>query len=343
MLITSTRSYCRQGLSRRRKKWLAFTLLLSACIVAVTSLNALAQDSEPYQTLSDFGDNPGELSASIFNPNASKTAQDTSVDALVVLLHGCVQDGIELANDSGLTAKSREHGFAVLAVQQSYENNVKRCFNWFSSQDTQIDSGEMLSLKNMILTAKKQLNAKHIYLMGLSAGGAMASAALVNYPEMFDAGAVIAGLPYPCADNLTKAISCMKTGPSQTVPELVAAAQSLHPKVKHWPALVVLTGTNDQVVNATNSQKLAMQWATLTQASEHTQSNPSDEYHSRTWINTNQKTVISLIEINNMNHGIAVNPDIPDGGKEGDFLLKSPISAVVEIIKLWGLQAKKLA
>ncbi len=47
----------------------------------------------------------------------------------------------------------------------------------------------------MILDTQEKLATKHVYVIGLSAGCAMASAALVNYPDLFQGGAVIAGLP----------------------------------------------------------------------------------------------------------------------------------------------------
>lgn len=168
------------------------SLALKAATILASSLSltvAAHASARAFEPVNDFGANPGALTASIYTPATNPGS------ALVVLLHGCVQDGIELADNSGLTGLAQEKQFAVLVPQQSFDNNVKRCFNWFSAQDTQVDSGEMLSLKNMITQAQATTGAKRVYLVGLSAGGAMASAALVNYPDFFTAGAVIAGLP----------------------------------------------------------------------------------------------------------------------------------------------------
>ncbi|WP_434952795.1 extracellular catalytic domain type 1 short-chain-length polyhydroxyalkanoate depolymerase [Shewanella sp. HL-SH4] len=288
----------------------------------------------PYIPLTDFGDNPGALTSFYLPLNEALNTDDSS---LVVLLHGCIQDGVELANKTGLTALALENNFAVLVPQQSYDNNVKRCFNWFASEDTQLDSGEMLSIKNMILAAQERLGAKHVYVIGLSAGGAMTSAALVNYPNLFKGGAVIAGLPYPCADNLIKAISCMKRGPAQTAEELAQFAQAIHPQQTHWPALTIWAGDSDIVVDANNAHMLASQWLLLTQSSTKAQVKNESGYSISRWKDTQDNAVIELVIIKNMGHGIAVNPDINHGGEETDFLIKTPISSVVEIIKLWGL------
>jgi poly(hydroxyalkanoate) depolymerase family esterase len=95
--------------------------------------------------------------------------------------------------------------------QQSLENNIKGCFNWYSTSDFAKETGENLSIKNMILTLKQHLGGADVYILGLSAGGAMASSLLVNYPDLFNAGAIVAGIPFPCADGLITVISCMKT------------------------------------------------------------------------------------------------------------------------------------
>jgi len=300
-------------------------------------IQPIQANETPYLSLTDFGDNPGALTSFYLPLTEDLDTSDSANSSLIVLLHGCIQDGVELANKSGLTALALEHHFAVLVPQQSYDNNVKRCFNWFASQDTQLDSGEILSIKNMILATQAKLGIKHVYVIGLSAGGAMASAALVNYPDLFQRGAVIAGLPYPCADNLIKAISCMKRGPAQSAEELAQFAQAIHPQQKSWPSLSIWTGDSDTVVDANNAQMLASQWQILTQSGAKPEVNTQSGYSISRWKDPQNNTVIELVTLKNFGHGIAVNPDIKNGGVESDFLLKAPISSVTEIIKLWGL------
>jgi poly(hydroxyalkanoate) depolymerase family esterase len=319
---------------RNKKYSLTMPLLLLGWIFSM--LPAQATDT-PYIPLTDFGDNPGALTSFYLPVTQGSNASPAEDLSLVVLLHGCIQDGVELANKSGLTSLALEHHFAVLVPQQSYDNNVKGCFNWFASQDTQIDSGEMLSIKNMIVTTQEKLAAKHVYIIGLSAGGAMASAAIVNYPNLFQSGAIIAGLPYPCADNLIKAISCMKQGPALSVEELAQFAKAIHPQQTRWPSLSIWTGDSDNVVNANNAQMLASQWQVLTQSNaKPTVSNESGYSISR-WKDAQNNASIELVTINDFGHGIAVNPDIKHGGEESDYLLRAPISSVTEVIKLWGL------
>ncbi|GGB52357.1 LpqC, poly [Shewanella inventionis] len=317
-----------------KKNSLTLPLLLLGWIFSIQS--AQATDTH-YTPLTDFGDNPGELTGFYLPATDTSNTSPTGDFSLVVLLHGCIQDGVELANKSGLTSLAIANKFAVLVPQQSYDNNVKACFNWFASQDTQIDSGEMLSIKNMILATQEKLGAKHVYVIGLSAGGAMASAAIVNYPNLFQSGAVIAGLPYPCADNLIKAISCMKQGPAQSVEELAQFAKAIHPKQTRWPSLSIWTGDSDNVVSANNAKMLASQWQVLTQSNAKPTVTNGSGYSVSRWKDNQNNTVIELVTINSFGHGIAVNPDIKHGGEQSDFLLKAPISSINEVIKFWGI------
>jgi poly(hydroxyalkanoate) depolymerase family esterase len=315
-----------------------YSLTISLVVLCwVFMIQAVQATDTPYVPLTSFGDNPGALTSFYLPISEDLNASKTGDSSLIVLLHGCIQDGVELANKIGLTSLALENNFAVLVPQQDYDNNVKRCFNWFSSQDTQLDSGEMLSIKNMILATQDKLGTKHVYVIGLSAGGAMASAALVNYPDLFQGGAVIAGLPYPCADNLIKAISCMKRGPAQSVEELAQFAQAIHPQQTRWPSLTIWTGDSDNVVDANNAHMLASQWQILTQSDTKPAVTNQSGYSISRWKDTQHKAVIELVTIKNFGHGIAVNPDIKNGGEESDFLLKAPISSVTEIVKLWGL------
>jgi len=281
-----------------------------------------------FTPIKDFGENPGEISASYFSPIAN-------TKNLVVLLHGCVQNGEQLAKQSGFQALAKQHNFTLLLPQQTKSNNIKSCFNWFSEQDINRDQGETLSLKNIILRVKEKVNAQHIYIAGISAGGAMASSLLTNYPNMFSAGAIVAGIPTPCANNLIKAISCMRSGPSQTISELTDFVQQKNTKQMHWPRLSIWAGKKDTIVHPLNAQRLAQQWVSLNALNRPPEVLIKQDYKISQWKNSQQQTAIELIEINNMSHGIAVNPNVKNGGEEAPFLLKSSLSAAIHIIDFW--------
>ncbi|NMP31812.1 PHB depolymerase family esterase [Thalassotalea sp. M1531] len=305
-------------------KFKGLALSLALCL-------PLATNASFYQ-LDSFGDNPGELTASYFKPEQSKPS-------LLVMLHGCGQNGKTLATDTGLIGLSTQYNFTVLIPQQSKSNNITACFNWFSEKDNAMGVGETLSLKNMINALIKQHGFKDIYIAGLSAGGAMTSSMLLNYPELFEAGAVIAGVPYPCANGLIKAISCMKNGPSSQTDLIQGANAVINQKTK-LPRLTIWTGANDNIVNPKNSSALAKQWQHLTQITAQPEVTAKNGVTKQQWFGKDKQRALELVTIANVGHGIMVNPDINHGGVEGDYLLKSPIATMPEIIQFFGLKTK---
>lgn len=310
-------------------KPLLWTLLYGVSCSAL----ATSQQLVNFQHLSHFGDNPGDLTASYFQP----TKQTKS---LVVFLHGCVQQGEALAKQSGFVSLAKQHNFTLLLPQQSKKNNVTSCFNWFSEQDSDKDQGEVLSIKNMILTLKEQSEFDHIFIAGLSAGGAMTSTLLVHYPELFSAGAVIAGLPYPCANNLAKAISCMRNGPSQSSIELASLARQSNEAIKKWPRLIVITGSKDKVVNPNNSQSLALQWSKLSETLLKPSKTSTVDYQQTLWQSNEEPAQVKLVEINEMGHGLSVNSSYKNRDASADFLYESSLDSALNIIDFWGVKGK---
>jgi poly(hydroxyalkanoate) depolymerase family esterase len=304
----------------------AFITTTLISVLSFYSQNSIAQLAE----LITFGSNPGELSGQYYSPNINKPA-------LVVLLHGCAQQSEDLAQQSGLLNLAKQHNFALLLPQQALTNNIKGCFNWYSAEDYTKNTGESLSIKNMVVQLKHQLNSTNVYIVGLSAGGAMASSMLVNYPELFTAGAVVAGIPFPCADGLITGISCMKHGPSQTPEELVALIKKIKPKQTYWPKLSIWTGKKDNIVNPLNASVLAEQWAQLSHVMDKPMIDNQSGYKVTQWQNEAKEVQVELIEVNQLGHGIMVNPDTENGGEASGYLLAAPVSTAQHLVRLWGL------
>lgn len=288
-------------------------------LAAVTNLQANAQE---FQTLNEFGANPGELTAKYMLSQSKSTA-------LFVLLHGCGQNAVELANHSGLSHLSKTKGFALLAVQQQATNNATTCFNWFSEADQLKGKGEALSIMNMIDKTKQLTNSKDVYLIGLSAGGAMASNLLAQYPEEFKAGAVVAGISYPCANNLIKAISCMKSGSSTSAKQM---AQQISSNNSNWPDLVVITGDKDQIVAPVNSEQMAEQWSLISAASQKSLEQ-GEGYSLQKW--HGERGNVELITIDNLGHGLPINVSENSLEKPAPFVLNSGFSTAKYLVKSW--------
>ncbi len=289
-----------------------------------------------FEKLTDFGDNPGELTATYYKKAHSFDPKEGH--PLVVLLHGCTQNAEQLAIQSGFFAQAKALNFTLLLPQQNEKNHNKLCFNWYSQNDYAKNSGENFSLKNMIISAKKQFNASRIYVVGLSAGGAMTTALLINYPELFNSGAIIAGIPFACANDLSQALTCMQNGPEPTNGALLDPVRLPNNNLKIWPSLSIWTGTKDKIVNPVNAEKIASQWL-------HLFSNKplvEKEYNETglkitSWQDKLHKTKVELVKIENMGHGLPVKPALSGGGTTAPYLLNAPVSAAIRIVQFWQL------
>ena len=147
----------------------------------------------------------------------------------------------------GWSQLAAEQGFAILFPEQRRANNPNLCFNWFVPDDVNRDRGEVLSIRQMIetLVTKHGLDRRRVLITGLSAGGAMAAAMLATYPDVFAAGAIIAGLAYGCASTIPEAFDRMRGhgGPSQD--SLDQGSIRKHPFHRRDPGRLDASGTED--------------------------------------------------------------------------------------------------
>ena len=168
---------------------------LADTIARLSRMHALPGAGSAFTTpdrltdLTNFGSNPGALRARTYIPkNLQKGAP------LVVVLHGCTQNAAGYDAGSGWSQLADRHGFALLFPEQTRANNPNLCFNWFLPSDSKRDSGEALSVRQMIgeMVETYDIDQSRIFMTGLSAGGAMASIMLASYPELLAGGAIIA-------------------------------------------------------------------------------------------------------------------------------------------------------
>src|SRR6185503_4009237 len=146
----------------------------------------------------DFGSNPGNLR--MFGYRPSNLADSP---ALVVVLHGCTQSAAGYDLGAGWSTLADRYGFVLLFPEQQRSNNPNGCFNWFQPAHSQRGKGEPLSIRQMIekSVVDHRIDRRRVFVTGLSAGGAMTSNMLACYPEVFAAGAIVAGLPYGAAND----------------------------------------------------------------------------------------------------------------------------------------------
>jgi poly(hydroxyalkanoate) depolymerase family esterase len=262
--------------------------------------------------------------------------------ALVVVLHGCGQTAAAYDLGAGWSTLAKHYGFALLLPEQQRANNAQRCFNWFQSEDVTRDEGEVGSIRQMIakMVADRAIDPRRIFVTGLSAGGAMTMAMLSIYPELFTAGAVIAGLPFGVAQNVRDALMQMHMPPSrrgQDLGKLVRGAASFRGQ---WPKLSVWHGSADRTVHPGNADEIVKQWLDL----HHLPIGPMaesevDGYPRQVWWNAAGEPMVESFTITDMAHGTPIGLAENDKryGKQGPYLIDAGISSSYHIAKFFGV------
>ena len=287
------------------------------------------------QEVCPFGANPGDLRMLLHRPDGLKAKA-----ALVVVLHGCTQTAAGYAGGAGWLTLADRYGFVVLCPEQTRANNANLCFNWFQSSDVARGAGEAASIRGMIARAvgDHDLDPNRVFVTGLSAGGAMANAMLSAYPEVFAAGAIIAGLPYGAAANVQEAFAAMQgRARKRSAQDWGDAVRAAAGSAGRWPRVSIWQGDGDATVRPCVAGDLAAQWIDV-----HGVHGPGVETgrggrRLTTWRSADGTAVVELHRIAGMGHGAPLACAADGCGTAGPFLLDVGISSSVELAQSWGL------
>jgi poly(hydroxyalkanoate) depolymerase family esterase len=296
-----------------------------------------SEPSSPLVEMHGFGSNPGNLRMFAFAPTRLQQPR-----ALVVVLHGCGQTAGGYDLGAGWSTLAKHYGFALLLAQQQSVNNANGCFNWFDKDDIARGRGEALSIRQMIarMVRDHSIDQRRIFITGLSAGGAMTSVMLATYPEVFAAGAIIAGLPFGVAGSVREALGAMRgfgPRPAAELGDLVRGASKHH---GHFPRVSVWHGSADRTVHPNNAGEIVKQWLDVHQLPQTPMSETVVDGHPRqVWWNADGETIVESYTITDMAHGTPLGRADDDKryGKKGAFLLEAGISSSYHIAKFFGL------
>lgn len=316
---------------RKIRKLVGLFMFLASC--QLISQNNLVE-------ITNFGINKGNLEMYVYKP-----INNNMEVPLVVVLHGCAQTATEIAEQSGWNTLADSNNFMVLYPQQKVENNLNKCFNWYENTDISKNEGESDTIREMIQYAIQNYNIdpSKIFISGMSAGGAMTNVLLANYPDLFDSGAILSGIPFKAANDLTTAYAAMQGKIEKTNEEWIAAISNNNPNYDgKYPKIIIVHGIDDPFVNVKNAEIIEMQWKgihkTETSPTIVLEFNGNSDITKTTYFKNNCPVIIKY-EINNLGHAMAVDPGIEkqQGGNIAKFAVDKNFHTTYWVANFFGL------
>jgi poly(hydroxyalkanoate) depolymerase family esterase len=195
-----------------------------------------------------------ELDYRLYLPSGSSRRDSLP---LIVMLHGCKQDSLTFAEGTRMNALAEEGRFAVLYPEQSPRSNPLRCWNWFESASL-AGAGEAALIAHLIdqVTERRPIDPRRVYLVGMSAGGAMACVLAVRHSRLFAACATHSGVMYGAAHSPLQALAAMQSGASAaSIEESRRMLREAGESAVTVPTLVI-HGEQDTTVNPANAQQI---------------------------------------------------------------------------------------
>jgi poly(hydroxyalkanoate) depolymerase family esterase len=298
----------------------------SLLIFVLLFVNILSFSQTGWLQITSFGTNPGNLKMYQYVPdNISNNAP------LVVVLHGCGQTAQEYANESGWNVLADNHKFYLLYAEQQYLNNSSYCFNWFNTADNSRDQGEVYSVKQMVDYMKTHFSIDNskVFVSGLSAGAGLSVAMLGAYPDVFTAGASMAGIPYKAATDAITGMNAMYGLVTKTAAQWGDLVRNENPTYSgSFPKLAIFQGTNDLTVSPINSTELVKQWTNVhntdqTPDSTNSAFNGNNLIEMKQFNDNNGNIAVQLFNINTMQHAISIDPGncFQQGGTSGTYAI----------------------
>jgi poly(hydroxyalkanoate) depolymerase family esterase len=313
-----------------------------------------------WSQITGFGTNPGSLNMYCYIPDS------VPVNApLVMVMHGCTETATSFSSQTAWDMLADKYKFYVAYAEQLSANNTSQCFNWFQPADYSRGQGEALSVKQMIdyMKSHHSIDSTKIFVTGLSAGACFTSVMMGAYPEIFAAGAVMAGCPYKAATNSTEAFNAMYGLVTKTPQQWGDLVRNENPSYSgNYPRVAVFQGSSDFTVYPVNAKEVMKQWTNVHNVDTVPDSivsayNGNSLIQLKKFNNTSGTTVVQTYMISSMGHGISVDPGtcFQQGGVAGSYsfdenfyssfwaaqffgLVKFPYSITGPITVLYGQQ-----
>jgi len=195
-----------------------------------------------------------ELEYRLYLPSGSSPSDSLP---LIVMLHGCKQDPVGFAEGTRMNALADDGRCAVLYPAQSARSNPLRCWNWFEP-DSLAGRGEAALIARLIaqITRRRPIDPRRVYVVGMSADGAMACVLAVCHSRLIAACAIHSGVPYGAARSAAQALAAMRSGTPPASPQQDRQPAREAGESNLMVPTLVIHGDRDATVNPINADQI---------------------------------------------------------------------------------------
>jgi hypothetical protein len=189
------------------------------------------------------------------------------------------------------------------------------------------------------------IDPSRVFVTGLSAGGAMTSVMLATYPDVFAAGAIVAGLPYRCATTVGQAYACMNPGTDKSPAEWGKLVRQADPGYAGpYPRVSIWHGASDTTVSPNNVREMVDQWTSVhgIDSTADATGTMNGTQHAE-YRDASGTTLVESWLVPQMAHGTPVDPGYsPAGGcgAAGPYILDVNLCSTYFIGMFFGLDAE---
>ncbi|MCR5867202.1 PHB depolymerase family esterase [Aquincola sp. J276] len=228
-------------------------------------------------------------------PQGMAMGQPLAPAPLVVMLHGCAQNGRGLAISSRMHRLADRHGFFVLYPEQDTLAHPQGCWRWYELRSGHAQA-EAQTLQLMLdqVGLRHAIDRTRVAVAGLSAGAGMAALMATREPLRYAAVVMHSGVAPGSGRSTATGLQAMRGGGSVALPPGVVL-----------PPLMVLQGSADRVVDPANGRAAAEAWAQAAGARAGKPRNlQRGTRHAMTVTDYRRarRTMVRLVEIQGLGH-----------------------------------------
>jgi poly(hydroxyalkanoate) depolymerase family esterase len=239
----------------------------------------------------------------------------------MLVLHGCTQSADDVAAGTRMNQLADRFGFVVVYPEQRASNNRNKCWNWYDAANQVRGAGEpvvIAGIVEQVLGSEigSRLDHNRVYVVGMSAGAAMAVVMGAVYPDLVAGVGAHSGLAYAAARSAPAALLSMRNGGLDPEARGRQAWIAMGDHATTMP-VVIVQGEGDTTVRAVNGSQVAQQWLATNRLAlsgtlalgrdrpdhvDHGRSPGGLSYETRTWDGPQGRPLVQYWSVAGLGH-----------------------------------------